>query len=201
LEKRLKKLLKQIRLNEETISMVLGSIVLVVVGVLVYNYFTSLNKGKVVETGNNTETVVPTPGQVEIVEEDGKQFAKGLPTTYEVKKGDNLWKISENFYTSGYNFVDIVKENNLKNANSIEVGQKLVIPKVEVKKATITVAPKSAAIEGTSYTTVKGDYLWNIAVRAYSDGYAWTKIYDANKDVIGSNPSNLEKGVTLTIPR
>ena len=41
---KLKKFLKAIRLNESTISTVLGALVVVVVGVLIYNYFTSVNK-------------------------------------------------------------------------------------------------------------------------------------------------------------
>lgn len=200
MQKRLKKILKQVRLNEDTISMILGSVVLVVVGVLVYNYFTSLNKGQITE--ESLQEVAPTPGKVEIVEEGGKKFAKGLPTTYTVQKGDNLWKISENYYSSGYNWVDIAKENGLKNANAIEVGQELVIPKAEVKiQTTVVKEVTTNTIEGDSYTTVKGDNLWSIAVRAYGDGYAWTKIYEANKQAIGGNANKVEKDIKLSIPR
>ncbi len=201
MEKKLKKLLKQLRINEDTISMILGSVVLVIVGVLVYNYFTSLNKGGQIASGATKEAVA-IPGKVEIQQEGDKKFAKGLPTTYQVQKGDHLWKIAENFYTSGYNWIDIAKENGIKNPNQIEVGQQLVIPKVELKVTTLNdkqTIPQS--IEGTSYTTTAGDYLWNIAVRTYGDGYAWTKIYQANKEAIGSNPNRVEKGITLIIPR
>ena len=40
----LKKLLKALRMNESIISTLLGGLVVVVVGVLIYNYFSSINK-------------------------------------------------------------------------------------------------------------------------------------------------------------
>lgn len=51
------------------------------------------------------------------------------------------------------------------------------------------------------YTVQAGDTLWGIAEKSYSDGFAWTKIYDANKAVIGSDPWVLEKGIDLVIPQ
>lgn len=203
MEKKLKKILKQLRLNEDTISMFLGFVVLVVVGLLVYNYFTSMNKGQISYEAPQTE-LTPTPGEVKLVEENGKQYPQGLPSTYKVQKGEHLWQIAEKFYSSGYNWVDIATANNLKNANRIEIGQELTIPKVEVKKVTTPIAIKPVtpdSIEGSQYTTTAGDHLWGIAIRAYGDGYAWTKIYSANQEAIGTNPNLLEKGVALTIPR
>lgn len=119
-----------------------------------------------------------------------------------MQKGDHLWGIAEKFYKSGYNFVDIAKENNIVDVNNIEVGQELKIPQVAVKKITLEESAVDLAVINTdNYTTVAGDYLWDIAVRAYNDGYAWTRIYEANKEVIGSNPSVLYKGIVLTIPK
>lgn len=51
-----------------------------------------------------------------------------------------------------------------------------------------------------TYTVVKGDSLWAIAKRQYGDGNRWGSIYDANKDVIGSNPNLIYPGQVLTIP-
>ncbi len=51
-----------------------------------------------------------------------------------------------------------------------------------------------------SYTTQSGDTLWDIATRFYGDGSWWTLIYDANKLIIGNDPTNLFAGKTLTIP-
>lgn len=181
--------------------MILGAVVVVVVGILIFNYFKNINKGAITEVA---ETKSEQP--VKIVEKDGQKFAEGLPTTYTVVKGDHLWKIAEKFYNSGYNYVDIASANKLKNANRLEVGQELTIPNAVVKNATVKTTSDATvkavnAIDGTSYTTAKGDHLWSIAVRAYGDGYSWTKIYTANKEKIGRNASRLLVGVALTIPR
>lgn len=198
MEKQLKSLLKALKINENLISTIMGGVVVVVMAAMIFNYFKSVNKsGLISEQAGNTEE---------------EQLSKDLPTTYKVKKGDDLWHISERFYNSGYNYVDIAKASGLTNASAIEAGQVLVIPRVEAKKATVakvetkeTIGAKTqtakVSIEGDKYVTVKGDYLWSIAVRAYGDGYAWTKIYNANKARIGANPSMLYIGVELTLPR
>ena len=197
MEKQLKKVLKTLKVNEGTISTVMGGVVVLVMGMMAFNYFKSINKtGSVSEeaVNNSTEETleVKTP--------------KELPATYKVVKGDDLWHIAENFYGSGYNFVDIARENKIKNPSVIEVGTELVIPKVEPKlttkvKAALTAKERAVSIEGDKYTTVKGDYLWSIALRAYGDGYAWIRIYNANKAKIGKNPSRLFTGVELSLPR
>jgi len=43
-EDRLKSFLKKIRLNESTISVILGALVIVVVGALIFNYFRSVKR-------------------------------------------------------------------------------------------------------------------------------------------------------------
>ena len=170
-----------------------------------FNYFSSVNtnEGQISDEAVQTEA---TPGEPVIVEENGEKVPQGLPSSYKVEKGDTLWSVAEKFYNSGYNWVDIAKENKLKNANVIEVGQELSIPKVAVKKATVLSASDSSKtvvnkIDGDSYQTQKGDFLWDISVRAYGDGYGWVRIYNANEDKIGPNPNILEKGVELSIPR
>lgn len=51
-----------------------------------------------------------------------------------------------------------------------------------------------------SYTVVSGDCLWNIAKKYYGDGSQYTKIYEANKGTIGSNPNLIKPGQKLVIP-
>jgi nucleoid-associated protein YgaU len=72
----------------------------------------------------------------------------------------------------------------------------LVLPKTEVRKPVETIADQT--ITGNQYTVVKGDSLWNIAVRAYQDGYQWVKIADENN--LG-NPDKIHPGNVLNIPR
>ncbi|TME06564.1 MAG: LysM peptidoglycan-binding domain-containing protein [Chloroflexi bacterium] len=56
------------------------------------------------------------------------------------------------------------------------------------------------ATPGSNYTVQPGDTLYSIAQRAYGDGNKWQIIYDANKQVIGSNPNLLRPGEVLYIP-
>ena len=195
-ESRLKSFLKSLRMNESTISMALGALVVVVVGVLVYNYFSSVNKVK--------ETDQLASG-VTLVEEAGELVPDELPVTHTVVKGEHLWAIAERYYDTGYNWIDIASENNLVNADSIGEGQELIIPRVGIKvvekpevAGAITASDKS--ILNDQYTVAKGDYLWDIAVRAYGDGYQWTKIWEANKETV-VNPNIVEAGMILRLPR
>lgn len=193
MEEKLKNLLKTLKVNETTISTIMGGVVVVIVAVLMFNYFKSIN--------TDNEGMITEPAKVIEVTEGEKP--DHLPDTYKVEKGDHLWSIAEKFYKSGYNFVDIVEANSLVNPGYIEVDQELVIPQVAVKKLTVVEdeVALTNTIEADTYTTVAGDYLWDIAVRAYGDGFAWVNIYQANQDLIGLNPSLLYKGITLKLPR
>lgn len=83
-----------------------------------------------------------------------------------------------------------------------EYGTKTVKIKTSSPKA--TVQKKRASDKKTdstqSYIVVSGDCLWNIAKKFYGDGSKYTVIYNANKDVVGSNPNMIYPGQILTIP-
>lgn len=190
---------------------------------------------KVSPTKYMAKSVTPTqmkknPTAVAIVNKpSAKVESKG---TYTVMRGDNLWTIAEKNYKSGYNWVDIARVNKLSNPNSIHAGDKLVLPKVAPKMATVVTptkpviqptkvvakvtpvptkavanlspAPSTVAVQpgvkitGASYTVMRGDNLWNIAVRSYGDGYQWVKIAKANNL---TNPRLIHSGNVLMIPR
>ena len=191
MEKMLKKWLKDLKVNESTISAILGGLVLVVVGVLIYNYFTKVGKNQSELAGGQFPT---------------EQIQTDLPTTHTVQAKEHLWQIAEKYYGSGYNWVDIAAANKLANPNLIEVGQKLEIPKVAVKgqvkteETIMTATATPNAISGSTYTVQKGDTLWSIAVRTYQDGYKWPEIVKTNADKI-ANPDRIEVGQVLTLPR
>lgn len=157
--------------------MILGAVVIVIVGVLVVNYFK--DKGNANLPGLNT----------------------GSEKVHTVVKGETLWSIAEDSFGSGYNWVDVKKANNLT-SDTIEVGQKLTIPDVAPKQPTATkqvaTVKTEASITGDSYTVVRGDNLWKIAVRAYGDGYQWVRIAKANKLV---NPGLIHAGNVFVLPR
>jgi nucleoid-associated protein YgaU len=123
--------------------------------------------------------------------------------TYTVITGDNLWIIAEKVYGSGYNWVDIAKANNLSDPADIHIGNKLKLPQVAPKIATVQTADEdkattTAKITGTTYKIMPGDTLWNVAVRAYGDGYQWVKIAKENKY---TNPDVIHVNNTIKIPR
>lgn len=183
----LKDFLKAIKLNEGTISMILGVLVIATVGILIVNYIRDMRQS----------TTAPR------ISQDAAQTETAqIPSEHTVIQGENLWQIAEKYYGSGYNWVDVAKANNLANANHLLVGQVLQIPQAEKREVKTAVAFSTAAtanlISGDSYTVVKGDHLWSIAVRAYGDGYQWTKIAEANNL---SNPDIIYAGTVLKLPR
>lgn len=213
MEKAFKELLKTLKTNEAAISQALGALVVVIVGVLLFNYFkTAQPQPEISEEGKQT---VAVNENVELTTNDeGKYIPKNLPTTHTVGKGEDLWKISEKYYGNGYNWVDIASENNIANANVVSEGMELTIPQAalrwdkEVQKTeTAPIVNNEPAtkggesmLEATSYTVQKGDHLWKVALQAYGDGYKWADIYNANKETI-SDPNYIEIGMELSIPR
>ncbi len=197
----LKSLLKTLKLNESVISMTLGALVIVVVGVLVVNYFRGQEGGRL-------------PALSEINESQTTE-----DSTHTVAEGESLWGIAEQYYGDGYSWTRIAEANDLDNANTIEVGQVLEIPEVQ-EGATVTPSPIAQAedtgddegqlqdsetqqdqdgqISSESYEVQSGDNLWNISVRAYGDGYRWVEVARANELV---NPDLIHPGNVLVLPR
>jgi nucleoid-associated protein YgaU len=129
-----------------------------------------------------------------------QSLQNAVPRTYTVKSGDYLWSIAEKIYGSGYNWVDLANANKLQNPEVLYAGTKLVVPNVKPKMITVqnNSVQNPSPITESSYTVVKGDYLWSIAVRAYGDGYKWTEIAKANNL---ANPDLIFSGNVLKLPR
>ncbi|MBD1846725.1 LysM peptidoglycan-binding domain-containing protein [Cyanobacteria bacterium FACHB-63] len=55
---------------------------------------------------------------------------------------------------------------------------------------------------GRTYTVQPGDFLSAIAEKFYGDGSeaSWRRIYDANRNTIGPDPTKLTAGMVLVIP-
>lgn len=150
--------------------MVLGFFVIVIVGVLVVRNLKTDKGGVPQELLNGTNSTVASN------------------KVHTVIKGDSLWNIAVTYYGDGFKWTEIATENKLANASLIEVGQELVIPD----------SSDSVSITTTTYEVVKGDNLWDIAVRSYGDGYKWVEIAKANNIV---NPNIIHSGNILILPR
>lgn len=76
--------------------------------------------------------------------------------------------------------------------------------KIDIPSAKATVQKEEPRVDNTvkpkTYTVKAGDCLWNIAKKFYGNGAEYTKIYEANKGVIGGNPNLIYGGQVLTIP-
>lgn len=112
------------------------------------NYSVSVNDLKEV---NNLNTNILYIGQEllipsEIVEEDNV-IEDNNYDTYTVVKGDSLWSISRKYDIPVEELININQLNN----NTLQVGQKLFVPKQDIIE------------EDNTYTVVSGDTLWSIA--------------------------------------
>ena len=137
--KGIKNILKFFKLNENTISTLMGAVVIVVIAGLIFNYFRTANlktwQGVLL---NEQETATTDIG------EEGSN--NKLIATYKVVKGDDLWHISEKYYKSGYNYVGIMNENKISGKGVITAGMELRIPKVEPRKITVLELKKEIAL-------------------------------------------------------
>lgn len=205
METKLKQLLKTIKLNESMLSMLFGVVTVILIGVLVVRMY-GTRQPAISPEGDKTEVAMEKVGEVTVeTKGDGKKYPTELPETYTVAKGDHLWSIATKLYGSGYNWIEIAKENKLSNANQIEVGKELKLPKTAVimperamSAEVMEVVTAVVTITGDTYTVVKGDNLWSICVRAYGDGYKWVGVAKENEI---KTPNYIEVGQVLKLPR
>lgn len=207
--------------NKSYLNLVLGVLVIVVLGALLFNFFR--------KSPENSEIVNPA---AQTQNEQGDVAKDKLPGKYTVKEGDTLFTIAEKYYNSGWEYTKIAEANKLGNVDSIELGQVLEIPKLDQQVAQATASPSPSPepeqkqanlqeqeqqqtsdlgqggatnqtiwgekITGNTYTVVEGDWLSTISGRAYGDIMQYEKIAKANNI---QNPDVIEPGMNLNIPR
>ena len=103
------------------------------------------------------------------------------PIVYTVKAGDSLWNISRKYGVSVEVIFDV---NNLRDKDSLSLGQKLEIPAIGGGVSNSNQKQEPTII---TYTVVKGDNLWSISQR-----------YDVNMNTIIST-NNLKEISRLSI--
>lgn len=175
----LKAIQKSLSTPDSYVSLALGFAVVLVIGIISFNYFK-------MRTGPGAQTKQPSEQAVQMT----------LPAKHMVKEGETLWAVSETYYKSGYNWVDIAKANSLANPDQISAGQELTIPDVK-PLAQPTGVVSSATTEKRPYTVKAGDSLWNIAMAQYQNGYRWSEIAQLNNL---ANPNLIHAGNVLQLP-
>src|SRR3989338_9631415 len=182
--------------TQELIAKVKENYLSVALGILVFLVAVTL----VFRSGNSTNQPSPEKEETPKVR------------TYTVKKGDSVSSIARDQLGSMDYTDELVRANNIKNPDQIDVGIVLVLPEIsgqvardEEKPTTAptqvikpTLVPQIVSITGNEYTVKKGDTLFLIAQRAYGDGYTYPTLVKANKL---RNANRIEVGMILKIPR
>ncbi|MGD0786002.1 MAG: LysM peptidoglycan-binding domain-containing protein [Sedimentisphaerales bacterium] len=150
-------------------------------------------------------------------------------TIYEVTDGDRLSDIAIKFYgpKEGKKFANVQKiyeanKKTLKSIDSLQVGQKIVIPSLDEKEKAIlktglfekvaketkpaaATAPAAPVVEKKAskplqeYVIKEQDTLWKIAAKFLGDGNRYEEIASLNESVI-KDPENLVVGTKIKIP-
>jgi nucleoid-associated protein YgaU len=134
--------------NRSVVNLVLGAAVLVVLGVVLFNFLSS-QKQTNQDLGPSQQTENTQTGDV---------AKENLPGKYTIKEGDTLFIIAQKYYDDGYKFSDLAKANKILDENNIQVGQVLDIPKLETAQASPTAnsvaeASPTTENEATEYAT------------------------------------------------
>lgn len=216
--------------NQSFFNIVLGGLIVVVLGVLLFNYF------------NRPEEELAGPAQQteSTVDDNGDVRKENLPGKYTVKEGDTLFSIAQNYYDDGYKYPELVETNSLANENAITVGQVLDIPKLgdegqAVAQATPTPEPTTApdapteptapeaptpptpptpeegATGGAENATIWGEKITGDTYTVQADDWLSKIAGRAYGDITAfqriaqanniTNPDTIEVGMVLKIPR
>ncbi|MEX0775055.1 MAG: LysM peptidoglycan-binding domain-containing protein [Phycisphaeraceae bacterium] len=133
---------------------------------------------------------------------------------YSVQPGDTLATLSRKLYGGKVTWEQIAQVNPWVDPKSLRAGQVIRLPappsadqpaQDTAASGTTTAPPPppgaAATGEANLYTVKQGDTFWSIAQQAYGDGSKWEKIYQANRQTVGSDPGAIKPGMKLTIPR
>lgn len=169
--------------QESYTSLILGAIIVIILGLLVANYFTKKSS----EIGGGEQTTI---------QEQTTNQKPVNSSEYKVVSGDSLSAISQKLYGTMDNWPVLAKVNNIATPNLIYTDTNLKVP------------PKEEAVKmreemtATTYQVNSGDTLFAISEKLYGDGSKWHIIASANN--VGYLPNGnplIFAGNTLKVPR
>jgi len=162
-------------------TFVLIAIIVIVLGLLVANFFS--NRSKDIGSGE----------QIEQTAEEAAKPTAGAE--YSIRDNDSLSKISQEVYGSQYYWPTIAKINKIANPNRILTGSKIQLPPKEVEQTKTVMGEKT-------YKVLEGDTFFTIAQKVYGDGSKWKILHQANGSRLLPNGNPLVfSGSTITVPR
>jgi len=150
-----------------------------------------------IEEAKGNKIALLTEMETKLADLDGKLAAlkakipENIYDKYTVVRGDYLWKIAkkDDIYGNAYQWIRIytVNKDQIKDPDLIYPDQIFNIAR---------------GVGRDEHLVVKGEYLSKIAgcAKVFNDPTKWTKIYEANKDIIG-DPNMIYPYQVLTIPK
>lgn len=173
----------KINWQESYASLILGAIIVIILGLLVANFLSRRDQGKI-DQGDQIQ---------QIEQEEGTPVAG---RDYVVRENDSLSKIAQQVYGSQEFWPALAQVNNIANADIILVGSTLKLPAKEALET------QKALLAQTTYQVQAGETLFTIAQRVYGDGSRWPTLHRANGTLRLPNGNPLVyAGSTIVVPR
>jgi len=128
----------------------------------------------------------------------------GAQQIHVVESGETLTSIASQYYGNGNKFKLILDANPGLNPNRLKLGAKLIIP--AARETVINDAPAidpmtPVTLDATKHYRVEvGDSLHKIAFKLYGSTSAWVRLYEINRQLIGTDPARVKVGSVLQLP-
>jgi nucleoid-associated protein YgaU len=196
------------RWDDSLISLGLGTLVVVVSGILLYNYFSQKSPDLVKNQGRPLSTPVASavavkpsasPSVKPTAQSSSQAIAQALSST--TPRAPLAATATPTVAVSATPKATAAPSVTAK-ATSIPSASPVSSVVAQVKATATPAASTSPAVtnqaNSTSYTVAAGDSLWSVSEKVYGDGYQWKKIADAN-NIQGSH--TIATGQKLLIPR
>lgn len=165
-----------------------------------------------VEESSAPTVSVLNPRQTDLPQAPGARLEPAPPIDYPavvppefderiVAPGDTIWKIAEQVYGDANLGGVIARANPTVDPKKLQPGKKLLIPKDprNIQGGPVGAPPPDTKPQIIEYIVAPGDTLGEIAARFYGSTSLWTRIRDANPDLVGPQ-GQVREGARLVIP-